>query len=86
VKQAKGSAILVDRAWSTNTREARVTTGTDFGRNVKRLKRENELLVEAMRPMAEFKQKFGETIDNTAAFADKVEEIISESLGDAAEN
>lgn len=59
LKQAKGSKLLVDNAWSTNTREARMNAGTKFRRNVKQLKRENELKVEAARPLAEFEQEFG---------------------------
>ena len=59
LKQAKGSKMLVDEAWSTNAREARVTTGTKFTKNIKRLKRENELKAEAMRPLMELRQEFG---------------------------
>lgn len=60
LKQAKGSKLLVDEGWSTNAREARITTGTKFTKNIKRLKRENELKVEAARPLAEFRQEFGD--------------------------
>lgn len=60
LKQAKGSKLLVDEGWSTNAREARITTGTKFSKNIKRLKRENQLKVEAARPLAEFKREFGE--------------------------
>jgi capsid protein len=60
VKQGKGSKLLVDEGWSTNARESRINTGTKFIKNIKRLKRENELKVEAMRPLAEFQQEFGE--------------------------
>lgn len=60
LKQAKGSRILTEEGWSTNAREARITTGTKFSQNIKRLKRENELKVEAARPIAEFKKEFGE--------------------------
>lgn len=59
VKQAKGSEILVDRGWSTNSREARINTGTKWDRNVKRLARENRQYIEAIRPLAEFKKEFG---------------------------
>lgn len=59
LKQAKGSKILIEEGWSTNAREARITTGTKFSKNIKRLKRENELKVEAARPIAEFRQEFG---------------------------
>lgn len=58
-KQARGSELQVKHGWSTNEREARINTGTSYSRNIKRIKRENELYVEAMRPMAEFKQEFG---------------------------
>lgn len=59
LKQAKGSELLTANAWSNNAREARTTTGTKFSKNVKRLKKENEQLAEALRPMAEFNQEFG---------------------------
>lgn len=59
LKQAKGSKLLVAEGWSTNAREARVTTGTKFSKNMKRIKRENQLKVEAMRPIAEFNKEFG---------------------------
>ena len=54
LKTAKGSELLVKNAWSTNAREARNITGTKFTKNIKKLKRENELLVEALKPMKEF--------------------------------
>lgn len=59
-KQAKGSRLLVAEGWTTNARESRMLTGTKFTKNIKRLKRENELKVEAGRPMAEFMKEFGE--------------------------
>lgn len=75
LKQAKGSKILTDEGWSTNAREARITTGTKFSKNIKRLKRENELKVEAARPIAEFKQEFGEDVATEAIGAlDNMEE------------
>lgn len=51
LKQAKGSQILTENGWSTNAREARITTGTKFTKNIKRLKRENEMKAEAMQPL-----------------------------------
>lgn len=71
LKQAKGSKLLIDEGWSTNAREARITTGTKFSKNIKRLKRENELKVEASRPLAEFNRSLGaetELVDLEAAF------------------
>ena len=73
LKTAKGSKLLVDEGWTTRAREARGTTGTKFSRNVKRLKRENEQLVEALRPLAEFKAEFG--MDPSEATATALGEI-----------
>ena len=44
-------------------------TGTKFEKNIKRLKRENQLKVEAARPLAEFKQEFGEEATDDAITA-----------------
>lgn len=59
LKQVKGSELLVAGGYSTRSRESRITTGTKFSKNVKRLKRENELLAEAARPMLELEKEFG---------------------------
>ena len=76
LKQAKGSKLLVDNMWSTNARESRNLTGTKFSTNTKRLKRENELKAEAMRPMLELQQEFGEqAVDDAAQALDRAEEI-----------
>lgn len=76
LKQAKGSKLLVEEGWTTNARESRMLTGTKFTKNVKRLKRENELKVEAARPFAEFKQEFGEEVATGAMEAvDNMEEL-----------
>ena len=84
LKQAKGSKMVVDEGWSTNAREARVITGTKFSRNIKRLKYENQMKVEAMRPLAEFRAEFGgedasgETaLENTEEILAKIEEMTS---------
>lgn len=77
-KQGKGSALLVEHAWSTNSRESRVITGTKFSRNVARLRRENEIYVEAMRPLAEFNQLYGapRAVDeNMAAISEEIERL-----------
>lgn len=85
LKQAKGSKILVENAWSTNAREARLTTGTKFTKNIKRLKRENELLTEALRPLAEFQQEFPNTpVTDTlgASAVESTEDVVLELLDD----
>jgi capsid protein len=58
LKQAKGSKMLIDEGWSTNARESRITTGTKFSKNIKRIKRENMLKAEAMRPLLELQKEF----------------------------
>lgn len=57
LKQAKGSKLLVDEGWTTNAREARMLTGTKFSKNIKRIRRENELKVDAMRALTEFNEE-----------------------------
>jgi len=86
LKQVKASDLLVAGAYSTRAREARITTGTKYSKNVKRLKRENEQLVEAMRPMAEFKQEFNEPEEETPAGGEAtaaMTEAIVEALEDS---
>lgn len=68
VKQTKGSEALLVMGLSTHAREARVTTGTKFSKNIKRLTNEWKQLAEAMRPMLELKAEFGEdAVDNALA-------------------
>lgn len=69
LKQGKGSKLAVSEGWSTNAREARGLTGTKFSKNIKRLKRENELKVEALRPLAAFEAEFGTSVDAVAQAA-----------------
>lgn len=66
LKQAKGSKMLTEEGWSTNAREARITTGTKFSKNIKRLKRENKLKADAVRPLLELKSEFGTNDTNDA--------------------
>ena len=81
LKQAKGSQLLVNEGWSTNAREARALTGTKFSKNARRLKRENELKVEAARPLAEFRQEFGEeTAVEALAGAEEFEAVLDDYL------
>lgn len=77
LKQAKGSAMLVAEGWSTNARESRITTGTKFSKNIKRLRRENEMKAEALRPMLELKSEFGpdQVAGAEAAIASRMDEI-----------
>lgn len=85
LKQAKGSKMLVDEGWSTNAREARITTGTKFSKNIKRLKRENEQKAEAARPLLELRQEFGgqQTDQAIEAVAEELETLRDEILDTA---
>lgn len=85
IKQAKGSKMQIDECWSTNAREARTINGSKFTKNAKRIKRENELKVEAMRPMAEFQAQFNVSNDEPAGGVsqdkvDTIADMIIESL------
>lgn len=77
LKQAKGSKMLVEEGWSTNAREARITTGTKFSKNIKRLKRENEMKAEAARPLLELREEFGTepTEETLALVPDRLDEL-----------
>lgn len=59
VKQAKGYQMMVSEGWITNERAARELTGTKFRKNMKRIKRENELKVEAAKVLLELEQVLG---------------------------
>lgn len=86
LKQAKGSELMLKLGLTTRSRESRITTGTKFSKNAKRQKQENKLLVEAMRPLAEFKQEFGEVLDDdtnaqlTALIEDHIEVAATDAL------
>lgn len=83
-KQAQGSQILITEGWSNNARESRTLTGTKFSKNMKRLKRENQMKAEAARPLAEFKQEFGEPVDQVEALDDlEIEATIEEYIANA---
>lgn len=84
LKQGKGSKLLVDNAWSTNAREARNINGSKFSKNVKRLVRENQALAEAMRPILELKQEFGEQPTDTSAIDAATDQMV-EAIGEVLE-
>ena len=59
VKQAKGYSMLVAEGWITNDRAARETTGTKFSKNIKRIKRENAMKVDAFKVFTELEEQVG---------------------------
>jgi capsid protein len=83
LKQAKGSKMLVDEGWSTNAREARITTGTKFSHNMKRLKRENAQKAEAARPLLELQREFG--IERADATVQAIEDAVVQAVEDSRE-
>jgi hypothetical protein len=82
LKQGKGSKLLVEQGWSTNAREARITTGTKFSKNMKRLRRENEQKAQAARPLLELQAEFGQQGANQAlsAVSDAVVEAVADGM------
>lgn len=86
LKSGKGAQLIVSEGWSTNAKQARMLDGSKFSKNIKRLKRENELKVEAARPMAEFRREFGDTAAEEAIEAldelDNLEAMIDDYLGE----
>ena len=51
VKQTRGYSDQLERGLITHERAAKELNGTKFNQNIKRLKRENELIAEAMEPL-----------------------------------
>lgn len=79
-KQGKGSELLVKNGWSTNAREARVTTGTKFSKNMKRQLQENKLKARVARPLLELEKEFGKQ-ESTKALENieyKLMELVSD--------
>jgi capsid protein len=68
-KQAQGYELLNGQGWITNDRASKELTGTKFSKNIKRIRRENEMKVAAALPLAEFKAKFGDQIATDAISA-----------------
>lgn len=84
VKQARGSKMLLDEGLTTHARESRVLTGTKFSKNMKRLKRENELKAEAMRPLLELQKEYG--AQPTQGVAQALSDSVADALNDWTED
>jgi len=59
VKQTSGYKTMTSEGWITNDRTARELTGTKFSKNIQRLAKENQMKMEAMRPILEAQREFG---------------------------
>lgn len=55
VKQIKGAEMAIANGLSTRAKESRAINGTKYSKNVKRLAREAEQLVDTLRPVEEFR-------------------------------
>jgi lambda family phage portal protein len=88
LKQSKGYKHMVDECWTTNERTSRELTGTKFRKNVTRVRRENELKAEAMRPLLEILSEFGKgPADGGGGHTDGVvQEAIKEAVFEALED
>lgn len=51
-KLVKASGLMVQEGFSTREREARGLNGSKYSKNIQKLKKENELLAEAMEPLS----------------------------------
>lgn len=56
-KQSEGYVTLVKNGWVTNDRAARELTGTKFRDNIEQLKRENQQIADAIRPLLELEKE-----------------------------
>lgn len=75
LKQVKASELLIAGGYSTRAREARILTGTKYSKNIKRLRRENEQITEANRPIIESQQTLRGTQTEIAAAVDRIDEL-----------
>lgn len=63
LKMVKASKMMIAEGISTHARETRGITGMKWSKNIKRLIKENEQLVEARTPLAKFEQEFGAPLE-----------------------
>ena len=74
---------LVGEGWITNDRASKELTGTKFEKNIKRIRAENQRKADAMRPILELKQEFGEEVveEAMAREAQKNDEMFLDADG-----
>lgn len=79
VKTARGYQGLIEMGACTRDRASRETTGTKYSRNVKKLRRENEQLLEALEPLRRAQEITRETGLGMTALIDGVAELLDRS-------
>lgn len=92
LKQANGFAALVAGGWTTNARAARLLTGSKFTKNIRQIKKENELKMAAQAPIMAAESTYGAAVVDRAlarvypihAAEEKVshDEMVDGSVGD----
>lgn len=76
-KQAQGYELMVRKGWITNARATRELTGTKFSRNIKKLRKENEMWVAANEPILAAENSNDNSVE--AAVAAAFEDFAMES-------
>lgn len=76
VKQTTGYTVMTKEGWITNDRAARELTGTKYSKNTRRLRKENEMKMDAIRPILEMKKKYGEA-EVESALKESAQNVIS---------
>jgi lambda family phage portal protein len=59
IKEGKGWEKLCENGFATRSKASKSLTNTKYSTNIKRLKRENEMLANAMRPILNLQAEFG---------------------------
>ena len=80
VKAVRASRELLAEGLTTRAREARITTGTKYGKNVQRLTRENEQLQNALAPLLTMQEQASAA--GNASAVNAIEDKIAEIMGD----
>ena len=84
VKQVTGAKTMVAEGWSTNARVTRELNGSKWSHNIKRLIKENQLKADAMRPLLELQNEYGQ--EAVTAMLNAHPEIIAAHLLAAAQD
>lgn len=58
-KEVDGYRGMVEEMWITHERAAKELTGQKFSKNVRRIRHENQLKVEAMKPLLDLEKEYG---------------------------
>jgi len=88
LKTGKSYKLQVEENFISRDRATREVSGMKFSKVVRRNKKANEMIADAMRPLLELKKEFGEQVDdpaNAAKLESKIDDIIEEAAERAVE-